>query len=109
MEKETQEQINELQQIEQTISSMNLQKQQFSGQLLEIESALSEIGKSPKAYKIIGNIMVESKSDELTNELKEKKEIVALRIQTFEKQERVLKEKGKKIQGEVMSRLQKQK
>jgi prefoldin beta subunit len=100
--KETDEKIGELQSIEQNLQQYNLQKQQFQAQLIEIESALSELSGSTQSYKIVGNIMVNAPREALEKELTGKKEIVELRIRSLEKQEERLKGKAKTIRTEVL-------
>jgi len=81
------------------------QKQQFQSQMVEAESALNELGSSQESYKIIGNIMVRSQKERLEKELKEKKEILELRISTLEKQEKSIKSRFKELQSEVMKEM----
>lgn len=105
--KEVQEQINQLQLIEQNIHAMALQKQQFQAQLFELESALKELETADTAYKIVGNIMVSSKKEDLKKYLLQKKEIVDLRLSSMAKQEKELKEKEEKIRDGVLGSLKK--
>lgn len=107
MDKELQEKIGKLQMFEQNMQNFLMQKQQFQGQLLEIDSAIKELKDAKVAYKIVGNIMVNSNKDELEKELKEKKERIELRIKTLEKQEAQIKEKASSIQAEVMKEMEK--
>lgn len=107
MDKETQEQVQQLQLLEQNLHNYLLQKQTLQAQLIEINNALSEIAKSKKMYKIVGSIMVESTKDDLEKDLNEKKNITELRIKTLEKQESQLKEKAQKIQSEVIKNIKK--
>ena len=105
--KETQENIGQLQLIEQQVQTMAMQKQQFQSQLFEIDNALKELKTSKTAYKIVGNIMVLSDKDKLEKELKQKKEIVELRISSLDKEEKKIKEKAKTLQDELLSTLKK--
>ena len=105
MTKETEQKIGQLQLYEQSAQSILSQKQQFQMQLVEIESALSELEKSEEAYKIIGNIMVASKKEDLKTDLNSKKDIVSLRLKTLEKQENQIKEKAEKLQAEVLKKI----
>jgi len=105
MDKLTEEKINQLQLIEQGMQNFLAQKQQFQMQLVEIDSALNELEKTEKAYKIVGNIMVSSDKEELKKDLKEKKKIYELRVKSLEKQENNMKEKASAVQAEVMSEL----
>ena len=103
--KETEQKIGQLQLFEQSLQTLLAQKQQFQMQSVEIESALSELDKSEKAYKIIGNIMVASNKEDLKSDLKSKKEIADLRLKTLEKQENQIKEKAEKLQSEVLKNI----
>jgi len=94
MEKVLQEKIAKLQTMEQSVQQYVMQRQQFNAQLLEIDSALSEIESSQEMYKIIGNIMVKSSKATLKKELEHRKEMANLRIKTLEKQEGKIKDKG---------------
>ena len=82
-----------------------MQKQQFQLQQVEIESALKELENVDEAYKIVGNIMVLSKKDDLKKDLSSKKEVMELRIKNMEKQEAQLREKASKLQDEVMKEM----
>lgn len=102
-----QEKINQLQTIEQNLQHLLQQRQQFQMQLMEVESAQEEIQKTEKVYKIIGNIMVATEKSSLDKDLSEKKERVALRMKSIEKQETKLKEQAKTLREEVMQNMQK--
>ncbi len=104
-EKETEQKIAQLQLFEQSLQNITMQKQQFQSQSMEIESALKELEKTKQAYKIVGNIMVSSKKEDLKKELESKKEAADLRIKTIEKQENSIREKAKKIQEEVSKKI----
>ena len=105
--KETEQKISQLQLFEQSLQNLLVQKQQFQSQLVEVESALTELKESKDTYKIIGNIMVSSKKEDIKKELESKKELTHIRIKTFEKQESTIKEKAQKIQKEVMESMEK--
>ena len=85
------EKINELSVIEQNLTTLNLQRQQLQVQVSEIESALKELGKTNKAYRIIGNVMIEKDKEKLIEELKNEKELIELRLKAFKNQEENLK------------------
>ena len=95
----------QLQILEQSIQNLLLQKQQFSGQLLEMENAFKEIQRVEHAYKIVGNIMVLAKQSDLVEDITQKKELLTLRIQSLEKQEKKIREKAQQLQEEVMQKL----
>ncbi len=101
-DKEMQEKINKLSSMEQSLQQFLAQKQQFQSQLIELNSALEELGKTDKAYKIVGNVMVSSDKAALVKDIEQKKEMVELRIKSLEKQEEKLREKTSELQSEVM-------
>ena len=103
---QTQENIQQLQAIEQNMQHLLKQRQQFQMQLLEVESALEELKKTDKAYRIIGNIMVASEKADLEKELTEKKDRVGIRVKSFEKQETSLKDQAKALREEIMKAMQ---
>jgi len=109
MDKATEEKIAQLQMLEQGMQNFMIQKQQFQAQLIEIDSALKELDKSNVSYKIVGNIMVSANKEELSKELKSKKETIELRIKALEKQEKQIKEKATAMQSEVLEKLKKEK
>lgn len=93
---------------EQSLQSFLGQKQQFQMQLVEVESALSELEHTEKAYKIVGNIMVETDKKELQDDLNSKKEVLELRLKTMEKQETQVRDKASKLQSEILSKIKKE-
>jgi len=106
--KETEQKIGQLQMFEQSLQNFLGQKQQFQVQLVEVESALSELSNTDKAYKIVGNIMVEADKTELKSDLQSKKEMLELRIRTMEKQETQVRERASKLQSEILKKIKKE-
>ena len=106
--KETEQKISQLQMFEQSLQSFLGQKQQFQVQLVEVESALGELQNTEKAYKIVGNIMVEADKSELKSELQSRKEMLELRIKTMERQESQVRERASKLQSEILKKRKKE-
>ena len=106
--KDTEQKISQLQMFEQSLQNFLGQKQQFQVQLVEVESALNEIDSTERAYKIIGNIMVETDKNELKAELLSKKEMLELRIKTMDRQEAQVREKASKLQSEILKNIKKE-
>ena len=104
--KETEQKIAQLQLLEQNMQQLLAQRQQYQAQLLELDSALTELKDSKEAYKIIGNIMIKNTKEDLDKDLKSKKELIELRIKSLEKQEKQFKDKASSLQAEVMNALQ---
>ena len=73
----------------------------------EIEQALNELENSKESYKIISNIMVSAKKEDLKKDLESKKETLQIRVKTLEKQEQTIKEKAEKLQSAVMEKIKK--
>ena len=103
--KEMQEKIQKLSMMEQSLQQFLAQKQQFQAQLLELTSALEELEKTSKAYKIVGNVMVDTDKDTLVKDLTQKKEMIELRIKSVEKQEDKMRDKTSELQSEVMKEM----
>ena len=108
MNKETEQNIQKLSLLEQNLQNLSVQRQNFQIQLLEIESALKELDKTKEAYKIVANIMVKGDKEEMKKDLEQKKETVELRIGSFEKQEKQLREKASKLQEQVLGKIKKE-
>ncbi len=108
LSQDTQEKITQLQMLEQNMQNTSMQKQQLNSQLIEMDSALKELGNTTKAYKIVGNIMVSAEKSSLESEIKQKKDLLELKIKTLEKQEERFREKAQSLQEEVMKKIKKE-
>ena len=102
---ENEQKIQDLSRLQHNLANINSQKQQYTVQLSEYDSALEVLDTTETAYKIVGGIMVKSSKEDLKKDLEEKKEITNLRIKSFEKQEASLREKAEKMQKEIMSEM----
>lgn len=97
--------VEEYQSLQEQFRIVIFQKESLKLQILEIENALKELENVGEefAYKIVGNIMIKKKKEEIISELKEKKEDFEIRISNLEKMEKILeekiKEKEEKIKG----------
>ena len=101
--------INQLQLLQQNLQNLVLQKQQVQNQMLEIESALTELKTTDKAYKIVGKIMLASSKENLIKDMEEKKEISEVRIKNFKEQEESLQKNIEEVQKEAMEELKENK
>jgi prefoldin beta subunit len=103
---ETQQKIQEIQILEQNLQNLILQKQAFQIELNETENALSEISKSKDdIFKLVSNIMIKTDKEKLEKELKQKKELLSLRLTSIEKQETKLSEQVENLRKEIMKEL----
>ena len=98
--------IQELQLIEQTLQSIMMQKQTFQLELNETLSAIEELSNAKDdVYKIVGQIMVKAKKDSLDKEMKDKKNLLELRVKNLDRQEDSLKDRLEKLREEVMKEI----
>lgn len=98
-----QDKLSELQEFEQKVQNLTMQKHGFQTQLLEIENALGELKDAKEAYKIVGNVVVSAEKKDLIKDLTSKKEIMDLRLVNIDKQEKTLRETAEQLQKEIMS------
>lgn len=102
IDEETKKKIQELQILDQHLQNFLMQKQSIQIESNEIHNALSELEKSDEeVYKVIGNIMMKSKKNALSKELKEKQKHIELRINSIEKQEKLIQDKAMNLREEV--------
>ncbi len=104
----TQEKIKKLQEYEQKIQTLTLQRQKLDSQQGEVESAMSALDdkSAGEAFKIIGNVMVSSDKPTLKKELSEQKRKLELRATTLEKQQDQLKQVAEALQKEVLKHIE---
>lgn len=93
--------VEQLTRIDQQLTLLLQQKQQYHSQLSELTHASDELARTSTAYKIIGSIMVESDKTALAKDLGDKKELIELRIKSIEKQEDTLRSEAEKIREGV--------
>ena len=97
------EKIKQLQMKEQELRQLQMQKQTFQMQVMEAESALKELKETTEAYKIIGNVMILAKKEEIEKDLAEKKETAQLRITSIDRLEAKTRERAEALQKEVIA------
>ena len=100
-----QEQLARLQQTQQNLQSIMMQKQQLESEKLETEKALEELKKASddeSVFKHAGTIMIKSNKKDLIDELEEQVELAKTKASLLVKQEErlkiTLKEQETKIQ-----------
>jgi len=108
MEKETENQIKELQMLEQNLQNILMQKQAFQMELSETENALEELNKyDEEVFKIVGNIMIKYSKENLLKDLKQKKDLFALRLKSLDSQEKSISETSESLREKVLSKIKK--
>jgi len=106
MDKETENKIKELQVLEHSLQSILMQKQAFQMELGETENAMEELGKTKEdVYKIVGNIMIKKSHEEILKDLKDKKDLILLRLKSMAGQEKSLADDSEKLRKEVLSKI----
>ena len=106
MDKETENQIKELQLLEQNLQQILMQKQAFEMELSESENALSELASAnDDTFKIVGNIMIKYSKENLIKDLKQKKDLLSLRLKTFVSQEKSLAEASESLRTKVLAKI----
>lgn len=99
-----QEQVSRLQQIQQNLQSIVLQKQHLESEQLETDRALEvlkKINDNDVVYKTAGSILVKSTKPTMISELEEKKELANTRLTVLSKQEARLKENLKEAETKI--------
>lgn len=99
-----QEQVSRLQQIQQNLQSIVLQKQHLESEQLETDRALEvlkKINDNDAVYKTAGSILVKSTKPTMMSELEEKKELANTRLTVLSKQEARLKENLKEAETKI--------
>ena len=106
-----QHQLAQFQQTQQQAEAIANQKMQIDFQLKDTERALKEIeplGEDAEVYKTVGSILVKTEKTKLTEELKERKETLELRLKTLKRQEEKVTARLQELQGKLQSALQAQ-
>jgi len=98
------EQISRLQQLQQNLQAIMMQKQQIELEVVETERALEELSKtttSDSIYKAAGPLLIKSEKDTVEKELTEKKELANTRVMVLGKQELRVKENLKEVENKI--------
>ena len=105
---QVQERLLRLQQLQQTLQSVLVQKQQVEVELTEIEQALSELQKisdDTTIYRAIGSLLVKSEKNKTITDLNEQKELFSTRATVLGKQEERLRSQVKELQAKLQQDL----
>ena len=100
--------IKRYQDITEKLRLVLLNKQQVQIQLTEVNNALEELNKTEEnvtVFKIVGNLMINKKKNEILNELNEKKDTLEIRLKSLEKQEKLLKDQLKDLESKIYKKL----
>lgn len=103
---ELQEKVKEMRVIEQNLQNVLLQKQAFQLEVNETKNAEEELKKtSGEVFRVLGQIMIKSNKTDLEKELKDKKQLIELRLKTLEKQETTLTATLEKLRNDLIEKM----
>ena len=103
-----QEKLTRLQQLQNTMQQLVLQKQRLDLELKESERALKTletVSSDTKVYKSAGAILVEKKKDNVVKELTDRKEFLEMRSKVLVRQEGKTRERLTKLQETLQKEL----
>jgi prefoldin beta subunit len=99
-----QNQLAQLQQLQQQAQAVMAQKGQIEGLIRETEAALKELEKSADdavIYKSVGELLFKAEKPKLTEELKERKDMMDIRLKTMSKQEERIQGRFTQLQEQL--------
>lgn len=107
--KEAEADVLKLQQYQQQLQFLMMQKQGLQTQVLELEHSMFELKKINKkdVYEIVGTIMVKRDKDILLKDLIDKKKTLDLRLTVTEKQVDKITKKTNEINEKVIKMVRK--
>jgi prefoldin beta subunit len=98
------EQLTRLDNLQQNLQSVAMQRQQVDAELADAEKTLEElknITAEEQIYKYVGSLLIKVTKEAITKELEEKKDISNTRTLVLNKQESRLKENIKELQTKI--------
>jgi prefoldin beta subunit len=98
------EQVSRLQQLQQNLQAIMMQKQQLEVEIVETDRALEELkkaGADDAVYKNAGSVLIKAKKEEVVKELEEKKELSNTRAMVLGKQETRVKDNLKEVENKI--------
>ena len=98
------EQVSRLQQLQQNLQAIMMQKQQIELEIVETDRALEElkkIGIDDAVYKSAGPLLIKANKEDVLKELEEKKELSNTRVTVLAKQETRVKDNLKEAENKI--------
>jgi prefoldin beta subunit len=98
------EQLTRLDNLQQNLQSVAMQRQQVDAELADAEKTLEELKNvtpEEQVYKYVGSLLVKVTKEAVTKDLEEKKDISNTRTLVLNKQESRLKENIKELQTKI--------
>lgn len=108
MDSQLQEKIEVLRGLEMQLEHMLMQRQTIQIELNESLNALEEVKKTnDNVFKILSGVMIRVEKANALKELEEKKKLAEMKVNSFEKQEKLLSEKAETLRKEITSSVEK--
>jgi prefoldin beta subunit len=98
------EQLTRLDNLQQNLQAVAMQKQQVEAELTDAEKTLEELKTVPddqQIYKYVGSLLIKVSKEAISKELDEKKDVSQTRSLVLTKQESRLKENVKDLQVKI--------
>ena len=98
------EQVSRLQQLQQNLQAIMMQKQQVELEVVESDRALEELKKIEQdntVYKSAGPLLIKANREEVLKELEEKRDLLNTRTMVLGKQETGVKENLKEVENKI--------
>jgi prefoldin beta subunit len=103
-----QNQIAQLQQVQQQVQALAMQKSQIEAMQKESKMALDELEKladDAVIYRNVGELVIKTSKEESVAKLKDREETLSLRLQSISRQEERLTTRFKQLQEQIQQAL----
>ncbi|NOJ29492.1 MAG: prefoldin subunit beta [Nitrososphaeraceae archaeon] len=103
------EQLSRLQQLQQNLQAIMMQKQQIEIEIVETDKAIEELKKtqeSDSVFKFAGPLLIKTNKEDIEKELTEKKELANTRVMVLGKQETRVKDNLKEVENKINQMVQ---
>lgn len=103
-----QNQIAQLQQVQQQVQALAMQKSQIEAMQKESKMALEELEKladDTVVYRNVGELVIKTSKEESVSKLKDREETLSLRLQSVSRQEERLTTRFKQLQEQIQQAL----
>lgn len=103
-----QERLQRLQQLQNTMQQLTIQRQRLEIEMSESEKALEtlkDVSSDAKVYKSVGAVLVEKPKEQVANELTDRKEFLEMRSKVLSKQEEKTRERMNTLQETLQKEL----
>lgn len=106
---ETKMAIQEIQLLEQNFEQLMQQKHLFNMEIGETDLAIKEVEKAEgDVFKLVGGqVIVKTKKENLSSDLKHKKDLLEVRMKSMEKQEKEFSDRIEELRQQIMKKIAK--